>query len=168
MQKDKCDRRGGQSQERHWCRNDEVWGVFKTGFLYMHLACRGLTILIDISKLHNNRLYCAGLFHNSVCYNQMYRVFMHPSWAPVCLSLLEDTAWHQGCMWWSWRNPCGQFVFTVCIVTQARLGKVSVVILSVSSPEPHWCRSGMGFRDELELILFRPPFIAYAQLPTLK
>lgn len=64
-------RRGGQNQERHWCRNDEVWGVFKTGFLYIHLARRGLTILIDISKLHNNRLYCTGLFHNSVCYNQI-------------------------------------------------------------------------------------------------
>ena len=90
-------RRGGQNQERHWCRNDEVWGVFKTGFLYIHLTRRGLTILIDISKLHNNRLYCTGLFHNSVCYNQMYRVFMHPSWAPVCLRLLG----HQGCMRWS-------------------------------------------------------------------
>ena len=38
----------------------------------------------------------------------------------------------------------------------------------MSSPGPHWCRSGMGFTDEFEFTWFRPPFIAHAQLPTPK
>ena len=46
-------------------------GVFKTGVLYNHLGGCGLTILIDNYKLQNNRLSCACLSHNSVCYNQM-------------------------------------------------------------------------------------------------
>ena len=61
----------------------ECWskGVFKTGVLHIHLGRHGLTVLIDNCKLHNNRLSCACLFHNSVCYNQMY----------VCTKFLTNT-----------------------------------------------------------------------------
>ena len=45
--------------------------VVKTGLLYNHLGGCGLAILIDNYKLQNNRLSCACLSHNSVCYNQM-------------------------------------------------------------------------------------------------
>ena len=46
--------------------------LFKKGILHIHLGGHGLTVLTDSCKLHNNRLYCACLSHNSVCYNQMY------------------------------------------------------------------------------------------------
>ena len=64
--------RAGLSQERHWCQNDEEWGFLKTRLLHIHLDGRGLTVLIDSCKLHNNRLYCPCLSHNSVYHNQMY------------------------------------------------------------------------------------------------
>ena len=44
-----------------------VWAHAKWGchiFIYMR-------VLIGNCKLHNNRLYCACLSHNSVCYHQM-------------------------------------------------------------------------------------------------
>ena len=47
-------------------------GIFKRVLLHIHLGRHGLTVLIDSCKLHNNRLYCACHFHNSVSYNQMY------------------------------------------------------------------------------------------------
>ena len=46
--------------------------LFKKVILHIHLGGHGLTVLTDSCKLHNNRLYCACLCHNSVCYNQMY------------------------------------------------------------------------------------------------
>ena len=67
-------RRGRPSQERHWHRDDEVGGkgVLNTGLLHIHIGGCELTDLIDSCKLHNNRLQCACLSHNVVCYNQMY------------------------------------------------------------------------------------------------
>ena len=47
-------------------------GTCKIGLLHIHLdGCRP-RLLIDSCKLHNTRLYCACLYHNSVCYNQIY------------------------------------------------------------------------------------------------
>ena len=71
--------RCGLSQERHWRQNDEEWGFLKTKLLHIHLGGRGLTVLIDSCKLHNNRLYCTCLSHNSVYYNQMY-VYIEYLW----------------------------------------------------------------------------------------
>lgn len=45
--------------------------VFQDKLLHIHLGGYGLTVLIDICKLHNS-LYCTCLCHNSVCYTQMY------------------------------------------------------------------------------------------------
>ena len=42
--------RDGPSQERQW-------GFFKTGVLHIHLGGRGLMVLTDTYKLHNNSLY---------------------------------------------------------------------------------------------------------------
>ena len=52
----------------------EWWSmeVFKRGLLCIHLCGCGLTVLIDICKLHNNQLYWTYLSHNSVCYNHMF------------------------------------------------------------------------------------------------
>ena len=62
-------RRGGPCQERHWHWNNEVQGFSRQGF---YIVGHGLIVLIDSCKLHSNRLYCACLSHNSICYNQMY------------------------------------------------------------------------------------------------
>lgn len=46
-QKKTAQGRGGPRQEKHWCWEDEVWLVFKTGLLVIHLVGSGLTVLID-------------------------------------------------------------------------------------------------------------------------
>lgn len=65
--------RGGPSQEGLLVPEcGKVWGFFfKTRLLHFHLGGHGLTVLIDVCKLHNS-LYCTCLCHNSVCYTQMY------------------------------------------------------------------------------------------------
>ena len=63
--------RGGPSQEGLWCQNGKVRGFQDKAFLHFHLGGHGLTVLIDVCKLHNS-LYCTCLCHNSVCYTQMY------------------------------------------------------------------------------------------------
>ena len=65
---------------------------------------------IDYRKLYNSRLCC--LCHPIIqsviirClyifYIYIYIIFMNPQWAPGCLSF-------------TWRRPCGQFVSTVCL-----------------------------------------------------
>ena len=45
---------------------------FQDRTLYSDLNGHGLTVLTDSYKLHNNRLYCACLYHNPDCYNQTY------------------------------------------------------------------------------------------------
>lgn len=52
--------RGGPSQDRQWPQNGEVLGFFKTGVLHIHIGGRGLMVLIDTYKLHNNSLYCTS------------------------------------------------------------------------------------------------------------
>ena len=86
--------KGGPDQEKHWCWNDKVRRVFKTG-LYIHLGRRGLAVLIDSCKLHNSRLYCTYISHNSVCYNQMY-VCIEYLWTLNRLQLPEVT-WGHSC-----------------------------------------------------------------------
>ena len=52
----------------------EWWSmkIFKKGLLCIHLGGCGLTVLIDMYKLHSNQLYWTYLSHNSVCYNHIY------------------------------------------------------------------------------------------------
>ena len=47
-------------------------GICKLSLLHIHPGGPGLRVLIDSCMLHSNRLYCACLSHNSICYNQMY------------------------------------------------------------------------------------------------
>ena len=59
----------------------ECLGTCKIRLLHIHQCGCGLRLLIDSCKLHNNRLYCACLSHNSVCCNQnvcVYRIFINP------------------------------------------------------------------------------------------
>ena len=73
--------RGVPNQKRHWHKNVRFFffffrgggsGVLKIGLLYFHLGWHGLTVLIDIYKLHNGRLYGACISHNSVHYNRTH------------------------------------------------------------------------------------------------
>ena len=62
------------------------YSVFKTGLLHIHLGGHGLTV-INSCNLHNNRLYCACLSHNSavitICMyvQNIYEHFLG-SWLP--------------------------------------------------------------------------------------
>ena len=72
--------RSGPNQERHWHKNVRCgggavggWGgCFKDRTFTFSLRGHVLTVLIDIYKLHNDRLYGACLSHNSVHCNQTY------------------------------------------------------------------------------------------------
>ena len=70
--------RGVPNQEKHWHKNVRCvrgWGqgqYIKDRTFTFSFRSAGLTVLIDIYKLHNGRLYGACLSHNSVHYNQTH------------------------------------------------------------------------------------------------
>ena len=58
--------RGGPSQEKHWNQNDELQNFSRQGFyLFIEAGMDGQFRLSFM--LHNHRLYCACLSHNSLC-----------------------------------------------------------------------------------------------------
>ena len=126
--------KGGPSQERHWHWYNEVGGFFKTELLHIHLDRRGLTVLIDSCKLHNNKLYCACLSHNSICYNQMY-VCIEYLWTLNRLPLPKVT----------WGHSCASRVHAL------ELKKALWLFCSVSVSSPGQHRGILGWGLEISL-----------------
>ena len=121
-------------------------GICKIRLLHIHLCGCGLRFLIDGWKLHNNRLYCACLSHNSVCCNRRcvcieYLWTLQGSWLP-------KVTWHS----------CAPRMHTLMLEKSLRL----FCRISVNTPGLHWGMSGMRLRHQLESFSGRPALLAYA------
>ena len=144
------------SRER-WAKSREAvtlewWGMgaFKTGFLNIHLGGTGITVLIDSCMLHNNRLSCTFLSHNSICYNQNC-VCIEYLWT-LQGSQLPKVTWHS----------CAPRVHTLVLEKSLRL----FCRISVNAPGLDWGMSGMRLRYQFESFPAWPSLLAHAWLPT--
>ena len=126
------------------------YGSFQDRVLNIHLDGTEIRVLIDSCMLHNNRLSCTCLSHNSICYNQIcvcieYLWTLQGSWLP-------KVTWHS----------CAPRMHTLMLEKSLRL----FCRISVNTPGLHWGMSGMRLRHQLESFPAWPSLLAHAWLPT--